>query len=557
MARKSRKNQPLEPETPKAVVYASMGYTHISKAGEKSDDSIENQAAIIRDYVKDKPDIDLRGVITTDTGYTGTDFDRPGYAELMTGILDGTIKCVPVKDLSRLGRTYIEVGELLFDTFSAYNVRFISVNDNYDSFADDAGRKKLLILFKNLVNHLYSRDLGKKIRSAHDAKKRRGEPADGKPYGYRRSEDGKSLAIDTEAADIVRRIFYMRQSGESVAAIVTHLNREGVPSPQKRRFLLGEIKHEKFSGDLLWSVGMASKLLRNETYTGCLLQNKYDCDGKLHKLLPPDQWIRHEDAHPAIISREQFDAVQSLMAESTERYRKLGNPTPENAYAGKMFCTRCGRNVQRADGGGRGRVIYYYTCRRCADKLKEEHGLRRAPSLSLAKLDAAVGETLRKQMDLLDGFDELIKLAAQSDKLKQKRAELIRERAKLEKDLSGAVDTVAAAYTHHLDGRLDFREYELVRDKAADAKENAAARLSYIVGDLRRLDVKNAKNNPWRERFSALRDFDKPTKELVRTLISRITVTPLTNEVGIELNYMDDFAELQGLVEESGVRVNA
>jgi chromosome segregation ATPase len=209
------------------------------------------------------------------------------------------------------------------------------------------------------------------------------------------------------------------------------------------------------------------------------------------------------------------------------------------------------------DGGGRGRVIYYYTCRHCADKLKEEHGLKRAPNLPLARLDTIIAETLRKQMDLLDGYDELIKLAAQSDALKQKRAELTRERSKLEKDIAGADDTIAAAYTHHLDGLLDFREYELVRDKAANAKENAAARLSYTESELRRLDAKTAKNNPWRERFRAFCDFDKPTKELVQTLISRITVTPLTNEVDVELNFMDSFAELRGLVEESGVRVNA
>jgi DNA invertase Pin-like site-specific DNA recombinase len=175
----------------------------------------------------------------------------------MDGIADGTTGCVIVKDISRLGRTYIEVGELLFDTFPAYNVRFISVNDHYDSFADDAWQKKLLILFKNLINHMYSRDLGKKIRSAHDMKKRRGEPTGGKPYGYRKSEDGKSLVIDPEAAEIVRRIFDMRLAGAN--AIAKCLNREGVPSPQKRRYLLGEITHEKFAGDLLWN-GVCSQI---------------------------------------------------------------------------------------------------------------------------------------------------------------------------------------------------------------------------------------------------------------------------------------------------------
>jgi DNA invertase Pin-like site-specific DNA recombinase len=129
MARKSRKNPQTAIETPKAFIYATWGYSRISMdSGERSEDSIENQTAIIQDYTGDKADLDLRGTIT-DLGYTGRDFDRPGYTELMAGIIRGDVQCVVVKDLSRLGRTYIEVGEMLFDTFPAYNVRFISVND--------------------------------------------------------------------------------------------------------------------------------------------------------------------------------------------------------------------------------------------------------------------------------------------------------------------------------------------------------------------------------------------------------------------------------------------
>jgi len=115
MARKSRKNPQAALETPKAVTYAAWGYARISIDGERSEDSIENQTAIIQDYAGDKADLDLRGTIT-DLGYTGRDFDRPGYTDLMNGILRGEVQCVIVKDLSRLGRTYIEVGEMLFES---------------------------------------------------------------------------------------------------------------------------------------------------------------------------------------------------------------------------------------------------------------------------------------------------------------------------------------------------------------------------------------------------------------------------------------------------------
>ncbi|MDR2357920.1 MAG: recombinase family protein [Oscillospiraceae bacterium] len=558
MARKSRKNfnTAQEPVTPKAVVYAAQGYTRISKDDDKSD-SIENQAEIIRDYVQGKPDIDLKNVITSDLGYTGTGFRRPGYTELMSGVLSGNVQCVIVKDLSRLGRSYIEVGELLFDTFPAYNVRFISINDQYDSFADDAGRKKLLILFKNLINHMYSRDLGKKIKSVHDLKKQRGEPAGGKPYGYRRSADGKSLAIDEGAAEIVRLIFNLRQNGVSACGIVKQLNNSGVPSPQKRRYLLGEIKHEKFSGKMLWGPEVVCNILKNEVYTGCLTQGKYACEGKRHKLLPKEQWIRHEDSHPAIISKEQFAVVQTSVNAASDKYRKLGASIPENRYVGKVFCSRCGKTAARSDSGRCGKSLFYYVCRTCLDELKSGLGVKRLPSLPLVRLDAIVTETLRKQIDLLVEYDGLIDRALRSDTLKQKRVVLTHEKAKLEKIAAGTDITISAAYTHHLDGLLDFREYELVRDKAERDKADAGARLAYICEELLKRDIANVNTNTWRESFGAFRDFETPTKELIQTLVSRIILTPGTNEITIELNYMDSFAELRDLITESGVRVSA
>ena len=249
----------------------------ISNDSEKADDSIENQIALCKQFIHGSSSNNefAYGGTFTDLGYSGTDFDRPGYTHMMAGILSGDVKCVVVKDLSRLGRTYIEVGELLFDTFVQYGVRFVSVNDNYDSFADDAGRKKLLILFKNLVNHMYSRDLGKKIKSAHDTKKCRGEPAGQAPYGYRIDKKTRRLEIVPEAAEIVKMIFNMRLRGDSISSISKHMNRMGIPSPQQRRYELGEISHEKFSGRVLWVETLVSKLLHNETYTGSLFQGKY------------------------------------------------------------------------------------------------------------------------------------------------------------------------------------------------------------------------------------------------------------------------------------------
>jgi len=558
MARKSRKPAQSENrvEIKPAVSFLAWIYARISKDSDSADDSIENQIAICREYIDADNELTLGGEFT-DLGYTGTDFDRPGYSEMMAGILCGDVKCVVVKDLSRLGRTYIEVGELLFDTFVQYGIRFVSVNDRYDSFADDAGRKKLLILFKNLVNHMYSKDLGRKIRSSHSAKKQRGELAGLPPYGYKRGDDGITLALDGDAAEIVKRVFNMRQAGESANSIAKQLTREGIPSPQSRRYQLGQVSHEKYSGRIVWNIGMVSKMLSCETYTGTLVQGKYNCNGKRHTLLPSDKWIRHENKHPAIISREQFEAVQKLKEETAEKYKKsTGDPLIENAYAGKIICTRCGKTAKRFSGGKRSRVQYYYCCRHCDYDLKDEHSLTRTPKLSLAMLDAVVMKTIQHYMDALIQFDDLAETLSRNDPLKERRALIAKDAKKLEKTVNDYENTLSTAYTHHLSGLLDFREYELIRAKMEREKQEAETRLKLIKGEQAKHENKSILENQWLVKYRAFRACEAPTKEMVQTLIGRIMLTPLSNEIEIVFNFTDEFEELKQIIHGNGGMVD-
>jgi DNA invertase Pin-like site-specific DNA recombinase len=190
MARKSRWG--VQPEPPRALapeVTDTWVYGRLSAENSRSEDSIETQVDYCKQYIASRSDLEYKGSFE-DRGFTGTNFKRPGFGEMMAAVLSGEIKCIVVKDLSRLGRTYIEVGELLFDTFLQLGVRFISVNDGYDSFAPDAGRKKLLILVKNLRNSQYSKDISQKIKSSVTIKQKIGIPHGGMPpYGYRLTTD--------------------------------------------------------------------------------------------------------------------------------------------------------------------------------------------------------------------------------------------------------------------------------------------------------------------------------------------------------------------------------
>ena len=550
MARKSRKRNPSEYYIPAArPSVSSWIYARISRDGERAEDSIDNQIAICKEYIHSGTELTLGGVFT-DLGYSGTDFERPGYSDMLAGILRGDIACVVVKDLSRPGRTYIEVGELLFDTFAQYGVRFVSVNDAYDSFADDACRKKLLVLFKSLVNHMYSRDLGKKIKSAHAAKKMRGEPAGLPPYGYRHG--GKRLEIEPEEAAVVRMIFNMRLQGESEIGIAKVLNQSGVLTPQNRRYQLGEISHENFSKRIVWTASLISRILHNETYTGALIQGKYDCRGKKSILLPKDQWIVHENAHDAIIDKALFSAAARLLEETAAKYRHVNRHShEENRYIGKITCTRCGKTAVRTDNHSKEPIRYYYSCPHCLNDLKFEQGLKRGPKLPLTRLDALIMETLRKHMDALVRFDNLVEILEKSDPLKRKRAALKSERARLEKDAGNAGRSLTAAYTHHLEGLLDLREYELVRAKIERDKADSDARLASVKAEQAKYDARRIIENQWLVKYRAFRDCETPTKELIETLIERVYLTPLTNEVQIIVSYEDSFEDLRLLLRES------
>ena len=557
MARKSRYKQEIKDIFPKkSTLISAWIYARLSNENDHSESSIEAQIAICEDYINSNSELTFGGVFS-DLGYSGTNFQRPGYSDMMNGILCGTVKCVVVKDLSRLGRAYIEVGELLFDTFIKYGVRFISVNENYDSFIDSARRKKLFILVKNLFNYAYSLDLKKKIISAINLKKQKGEPLGLAPYGYRRSIDKKCFEIDCCAAETIKMIFDMRVQGKSAYNIAKYLNQNNILSPQ--HYQLNKTTHKEFLGQIMWSSNAVSRILRNETYTGSLIQNKYahNKNSKRYTALPKEQWVIKEHTHSGIISKEQFEAVAQLMQKSAKKYkRKNQSASSENRYWGKIFCSRCGKMAVRCENRQRDCVSFYYICRYCIDEVKHENILNRASNMPIDKLDIIVMETLGRCMSLLPKFENMAEVLPISDLFRQKKAKITRDRTECEKTISDYENSLLMAYTHHLSGLLDIGEYMLVRDKILSDKLTAEAQLEQITKEQEKCDVHYWLNNQWLVNYSKFRYCKTPTKEMIQTLIGRILITPLSNEINIELKFMDSFKELRQLIHECmGIRM--
>ena len=297
--------------------------------------SITNQRKLINQYCKSKDDLAILNYYEDD-GFTGTDFNRPGFKELLSDIKENNINCVIVKDLSRFGRNYIEVGNYLEQVFPAYGIRFIAIGDNIDSYKDPNSLNNMVVPFKNLMNDEYARDISNKVKSVFRSKIANDELCGGgQPYGYIRGKniEGKSrFIVDPEPAEIVRKIFDYALEGYSKQQIADILNEMCVDSPSYYREITLRKKQGKkinsFKSKNKWYESSINRILRNEVYVGDMIQNKTKrINYKLHDAIkqPRSEWSILKDAHEPIISREKFQLVQDIVLNRDNRKTKHGS----------------------------------------------------------------------------------------------------------------------------------------------------------------------------------------------------------------------------------------
>ena len=353
------------------IYYAAI-YLRLSKedgdlsSGEKKEsNSIANQRKLIEDYLSRNPEITLVQEFCDD-GYTGANFDRPDFQRMMEQVKTGKINCIIVKDLSRFGRDYIDSGRYIEKIFPSLGIRFIAINDNYDSAQSQQAGNEIILPFKNLINDSYSRDISIKIRSNLETKRRNGEFVGSHVvYGYRRSDDDKNkLVIDQTVAPVIQSIFSMKMDGFSPAQIADKLNKDGVPSPYEYKRQSGSKYQSGFKKQIQtdWGAKAIYRILKNEMYTGTLVQGKTTTPN--HKIKSRTtkneaDWMRTENAHDAIISPSIFDMVQKLMLEDTR------SPSGDNSvhlFSGKVFCADCQSTMTRKKTKSAGKEYVYFVC---------------------------------------------------------------------------------------------------------------------------------------------------------------------------------------------------
>ncbi len=310
--------------------------------------SIRTQRILLRSFAEEHFR-DSKILEFKDDGYSGVTLERPGVSAMLELVKESVLDCIIVKDFSRFSRDYIELGTYLEQIFPFMGVRFISVNDNYDSEAGSGGAGEMDISFRNLMYDLYSKDLSVKVKSSLAAKKERGQFVGANcPFGYEKAPGDKhSLVVVEDEAEIVRRIFRMTAEGMTSSQIAKAFNKEGVKTPIEFRLEKGKASRRAKGDRFAWQGSTICAILRNESYTGDMVHGKTYKEylGGRNRVKPRSEWRIFRNHHAPIISRELFEEVQK--GRGGGKPRRTGQRHP---LSGRLVCGCCGRNLHIRKG---------------------------------------------------------------------------------------------------------------------------------------------------------------------------------------------------------------
>ena len=403
-----------------------------------------------------------------DDGYTGTNFNRPGFQAMLAEIEKGTIDCVMVKDLSRLGRDYLDTGQYLERWFPAHGVRFIAVGDGIDSAG---GTYDLLVPFKNVFNEQYARDISQKVRSSFRAKQERGLFVGAfASYGYRKvPDDHNRLEIDPPAAAVVRRIFSLFEGGMGKVGIARVLNAEGIPCPSAYKRLCGERYRNGQRGEesSYWTYATIHRMLQNRMYAGTMEQGKAPRAG-MHgraRRQEADRWAVVPGTHAAIIPPEQFQRVQELL---TRRARQPDFQRNVGPLAGFLRCGDCGRAMSKTV---RGKSISY----ECGAYKRYGPSICSRHSISHRELERIVLEDLNRLLGTVWEWETLVRETASSASA---GGDLPMEKGRLRAGLERLYQRKRAAYEDYREGLLTKEDYLRYREDYEEQEKGLSAQLA-------------------------------------------------------------------------------
>ncbi|MDK9711213.1 recombinase family protein [Acidaminobacter sp.] len=549
MARKSRKTEnAVVIETAshiRTVLYIRLSVEDMKGRG----NSLDSQKNIMEQYIALKPDFKEYGVYI-DNGATGTTFERPDFKRMLSDIEAGKIDCVMVKDLSRLGRNAIDTGYYIEKYFPLHNVRFISVNDNFDTDDKNSPSGGVILHLKNMINEAYAIDISRKIKAQAQQSMKAGDYIGARPpYGYDKAPDNcHKLIVDPVASEVVRQIFQWAYEKIGINDIVKRLNDANILPPSQYGQLKGRITHENLIGMGKWQTRTVAKILATDTYTGDMVQGKSKSVNHKQTPVPPENWITVRDTHKAIISREVFEAVKNYRENvSAEVIRRGKTSYAENIFKGKIFCACCGKSLHKQRCIRKKMPETY--CYHCISNSRIAKGTCEGTLIYEDELRSLVMDILLKRIEVVTGKNLFIQKneLALKTRLDNAKSEISR----LNQEIDKSRRYLRSLYENLVEGIITDGEYLDMKSAYEDKISAALNQSEDYDKEQAELLTQIERCSAFGESISGLSVNTELTAELVGKLINRITVDKSRN---VEIEFA--FESGMEMLDEMGAVIN-
>lgn len=519
--------------------------------GDKQEsNSVTNQREILKEHLKLHPDIELYDFYVDD-GWSGTNFDRPGFIRMMDDIYAGKVNCVMVKDLSRFCRNASAGGQYLDDVFVRLRVRFIALNNGLDTASGNmnAATQLISVGVTNVINESVAATTSVNVRGTLNVNRQQGKFIGSFPtYGYLKDpNDHHKLIIDEEAAPIVRMIFDKFLEGCSIMGIAKELNAMGIPNPSAYKQLKG-FNYQHPAGALtngLWPDSSVRRILSNEMYIGNMIQGKNTTVSykiRQCRAIPKEDWIRVEGTHEPIIAQDTFQRAQSLLG---RHIRKPPNRKQVHLLAGFVRCAKCGRIMTRKTNRHSYGIYEYY---RCVTNNKMNPGGCTRGSIRVDRIEKAILTLLQttavsclEYKNLLAQINQSPARKTESEHLQKLLKQHYSEQEKLNRAL---VDL----YPDWKSGILSQQEY-------LNIKANLNEKLDGVNATIKSLEQSSAQyakgvdsDNSFLATFRKYGTITELTRPMLVELVKEILVHD-PDHIEIVLNFQDEYAQLQDYLE--------
>jgi len=500
--------------------------------------SIGNQRDLLDDFISRIPEFEGCEVIEAlDDGRTGTNFARPGVQKLIELAQSGKVNCIIVKDLSRWGRNYLEVGDFLEQKFPAWGTRFIRINDMYDSAKLNGATGGIDIAFRNLIYEMYSYDLSEKVRSGKQALAKQGKHLGGYGFfGYKKDPDDRhKLIIDPESASTVKRIYELAAQGMTQNEIARQLNAEGRTTAQQSKAKQGATMRWTNGSANFWYGSMVAVILHDERYTGKLISGRHqvtEVGSKNIKAMPKEEWIVVDGAIPAIITQAEFDEVRSKMSSRFVPARKQSKS--KLLFSRKLKCAYCGLSLRAVK---RTHDVKYH-CETAA--FTDEYGCKK-DWIKEDDVKKAVLAALQQQVAFADEARCMLerKVAEATPTIGKLRKEIERLKQAAEKARTAKITLWERYHLSEISGEAFQRENEKADEQAKDCE----SKISELERRIQELELSTGQENTFIERFSKQVGITELTRPIVEELISEIKVYS-PERIEIVFNYADEYAKI-------------